>query len=98
MTDGEPTLLQGAVVDPAVVLGAGVVIGPNAVVLAAEPGSPQTSLADGVLIGANATVVGGVSVGIRARVELGAVVTRSVPAQAVVAGNPARIVGYQDAP
>jgi UDP-2-acetamido-3-amino-2,3-dideoxy-glucuronate N-acetyltransferase len=39
-----------------------------------------------------------VTVGFNARVEPGAVVTRAVPAQAIVEGNPARIVGYQDAP
>jgi len=46
----------------------------------------------GASIGTNATVLGGVTVGERAIVGAGAVVTRDVPAGATVAGNPARIL------
>ncbi|MFA5683785.1 MAG: WxcM-like domain-containing protein [Lysobacteraceae bacterium] len=48
----------------------------------------------GASIGANATVLPGVVIGSGAMVGAGAVVTRSVPANAIVIGNPARIVGY----
>ena len=44
----------------------------------------------GAAIGANATVVCGVTVGESALVAAGSVVTRDVPAYALVAGNPAR--------
>jgi acetyltransferase-like isoleucine patch superfamily enzyme/dTDP-4-dehydrorhamnose 3,5-epimerase-like enzyme len=47
-------------------------------------------------IGANATILPGVTIGQNAMVGAGAVVTRSVPPNAIVAGNPARIVGYVD--
>jgi UDP-2-acetamido-3-amino-2,3-dideoxy-glucuronate N-acetyltransferase len=47
-------------------------------------------------IGANATVLPGLTIGRDAMVGAGAVVTRSVPPAAIVAGNPARIVGYVD--
>jgi hypothetical protein len=47
-------------------------------------------------IGANATVAPGVEIGRGAVVEAGAVVTHDVPANAIVAGNPARIVAYAD--
>ncbi len=47
-------------------------------------------------IGANATVLPGLSIGRNAMVGAGAVVTRSVPPNAIVVGNPARIVGYVD--
>jgi acetyltransferase-like isoleucine patch superfamily enzyme len=46
----------------------------------------------GASIGSNATILCGVEIGERAVVGAGAVVTKSVPAGAVVAGNPARIV------
>ena len=47
----------------------------------------------GARIGVNATLLPGVEVGAQALVGAGAVVTRDVPPGAVVAGNPARIVG-----
>lgn len=51
----------------------------------------------GASIGANATILPGITIGQRAMVAAGAVVTRPVPPLAVVAGNPARIIGYAQA-
>ncbi|MFN9710143.1 MAG: acyltransferase [Bacteroidota bacterium] len=47
-------------------------------------------------IGANATIIGGVEIGSYALVGAGAVVTKNVPAHAIVAGNPAKIIGWVD--
>jgi acetyltransferase-like isoleucine patch superfamily enzyme/dTDP-4-dehydrorhamnose 3,5-epimerase-like enzyme len=57
----------------------------------------QTLIENGASIGANATLLPGITIGRNAMVGAGAVVTRSVPAHAIVVGNPARIVGYVDA-
>jgi UDP-2-acetamido-3-amino-2,3-dideoxy-glucuronate N-acetyltransferase len=57
----------------------------------------ETRIEDGASIGANATVLPGLTIGRRAMVGAGAVVTHSVPAHAIAVGNPARIVGYVDA-
>ncbi|MBV8550985.1 MAG: N-acetyltransferase [Acidobacteriaceae bacterium] len=44
-------------------------------------------------IGSNVTVLGGVSIGKKALIGAGAVVTRDVPDYAIVAGVPARVIG-----
>ncbi|MBJ7575054.1 WxcM-like domain-containing protein [Luteimonas sp. MC1828] len=54
----------------------------------------ETVVEDGASIGANATLLPGVRIGRGAMIGAGAVITRSVPANAIVVGNPARIVGY----
>lgn len=56
-----------------------------------------TEIDAGASIGANATILPGIKVGRQAMVGAGSVVTRSVPPNAIVIGNPARIVGYVDA-
>jgi acetyltransferase-like isoleucine patch superfamily enzyme/dTDP-4-dehydrorhamnose 3,5-epimerase-like enzyme len=48
-------------------------------------------------IGANATILAGTVVGANAMVGAGAVITRNVPPNAIVTGNPARITGYVSA-
>jgi acetyltransferase-like isoleucine patch superfamily enzyme len=57
----------------------------------------ETVVRRGASIGANATILPGLTIGERAMVGAGCVVTRNVPANAIVVGNPARIVGYVDA-
>lgn len=51
-----------------------------------------TQIRRGASIGANATIVCGVTVGERAMVGAGAVVTRDVPPDTLVVGNPARVL------
>ena len=57
----------------------------------------STHVCVGASIGAGATILPGVKIGRGTMVGAGAVVTRSVPSNAIVVGNPARIVGYVDA-
>ena len=52
-----------------------------------------TRIRRGASIGSNATVIAGVTVGLRALVGAGAVVTKDVPDYAIVAGVPARVIG-----
>lgn len=52
----------------------------------------STLVQRGATIGSGATILCGVTVGAYATVGAGSVVTRDVPAHAVVAGNPARLL------
>lgn len=61
---------------------------------AAEPENARpVSIGRGVFIGARAIILKGVTIGDRAIVGAGAVVTKDIPARAIAAGNPARVVG-----
>lgn len=105
-------IAEGAVLGERVVVGSGTQLSPGAcleddvhvaagVVFAQHHGAQAqtpTSVRSGAFVGANATLLAGVTVGTNARVEPGAVVTRSVPPNAIVTGNPAQIVGYVNTP
>lgn len=54
----------------------------------------NTTLKSGATIGANATILPGITVGENAMIGAGAVVTKDVPPNAVVTGNPAKIVRF----
>jgi UDP-2-acetamido-3-amino-2,3-dideoxy-glucuronate N-acetyltransferase len=53
----------------------------------------NTKVKSGASIGANSVILPGVTIGEMALVGAGSVVTKNVPDKAVVAGNPARLVG-----
>lgn len=57
----------------------------------------RTLIKRGASIGANATIVCGITLHEGAFVAAGAVVTRDVPAYALVAGVPARVIGWMSA-
>jgi UDP-2-acetamido-3-amino-2,3-dideoxy-glucuronate N-acetyltransferase len=91
------TLYDGVVIE------GDVFIGPNAVFtnvrnprafLKHSGAYPPTLIRRGASIGANATLVCGVTVGCYALVGAGAVVTRDVADHEMVAGNPARAMGW----
>lgn len=54
----------------------------------------QTIIEKGASIGANATILPGIVIGKNAMIGAGSVVTKSVPPGTIVAGNPAKIIGY----
>lgn len=63
--------------------------------IASEDWSPARTLVKyGASIGAGAIILPGITIGRWAMIGAGAVVTKDVPDQAIVVGNPAHIAGY----
>src|SRR3990170_662628 len=83
-------------------LGNRVFVGPHAVFtndMYPRADSPDwkivpTRVEDGASVGANATILCGVTIGRNAMVAAGAVVTKDVPPHALVAGVPAKVIGW----
>ena len=96
---------KGTMIDMRTVLGGRATVGDRChigagTVLAGvvEPASATPVIVeDDVVIGANAVVIEGIRIGKGAVVAAGAVVSEDVPAGAVVAGSPARVVKQKDA-
>jgi UDP-2-acetamido-3-amino-2,3-dideoxy-glucuronate N-acetyltransferase len=95
-------ICEGVTLEDEVFVGHGVMFTNDRLPRATRPdGTPQTEedwrlehtvVRRGASIGSNATILCGLEIGERAVVGAGAVVTRSVPPGAVVAGNPARVI------
>jgi len=106
VTGSHCTVNPYAVVRGRVTLGEGVRVGAHASVLGFNHGfadvtepvyrqaisSKGIALDDDVWVGSNALILDGVRVGAHSVVAAGAVVTKDVPAYAVVGGNPARVL------
>ena len=54
----------------------------------------ETFVKKGASIGSNATILCGITIGENALIGAGSVVTKNVPENAIVAGNPAKIIKY----
>ena len=95
---------EGTMIDMGAVLGGRATVGRNCHVGAGAvlagviepPSATPVIVEDDVVIGANAVLLEGVHVGKGAVIAAGAVVTADVPANAVAAGTPAKIIKYRD--
>ncbi len=67
-------------------------------IFAGRPEHPKTMIGDDVWIASRATIIAGIRIGSGAIVAAGAVVTRDVEEYAIVAGVPARTIGYRFTP
>jgi acetyltransferase-like isoleucine patch superfamily enzyme len=94
-------ICEGVTIEPGVFVGHGVTFINDRYPRAVNAGGQLKTEADwncqktvvkrGAAIGSGATLLGGITIGENAMVGAGSVVTKDVPAHAVVAGNPARI-------
>lgn len=94
-------LCEGVHIEDNVFIGHGVMFTNDLFPRATNPdGSPQTDadwkliethVKKGASIGSNATILCGITIGENALVGAGAVVTKDVPANTIVAGSPARV-------
>jgi UDP-perosamine 4-acetyltransferase len=97
-------ILPGAIIQSAAVIGDNVLINSGAIIehhcqlsnnVHIAPGaclSGNVNVGPGTFIGAGSTIIQGVHVGSNATIGAGSVVVRDVPDNAVVVGNPGRIV------
>ncbi len=84
------------IVDPGARIGHNCSLAQN-VTVGTAPGGPLRGapvIGNRVFIGAHSVLVGAITVGDDAMICAGSVVNRSVPARAVMMGNPARVVSY----
>ena len=97
-------ICEGVHISDQVFIGHGVMFTNDLFPRATNPdGSPQTDadwhlietyVQKGASIGSNATILCGITIGENALVGAGAVVVKDVPNNAIVAGNPAKIIKY----
>lgn len=95
-------ICEGVTIEDDVFIGHGVIFINDAYPRATTPGGKlqkeqdwivqRTLIKKGASIGSGATILSNVTVGEHAIVGAGSVVTKDVPADAIVAGNPARVV------
>lgn len=85
---------SGIVIHGETKIGKNFVLHQNTTIGTNDNGVPE--IGDNVSIGANVVIIGKIKIGNNVTIGAGSVVTKDVPDNAVVVGNPIRIIGFND--
>lgn len=83
---------QGLVVNKFTRIGDNVVLRHNTTIGNSVPDGGAPTLGNGVSVGANSVIIGDIYIGNNSIIGAGSVVVKDVPANVVVAGNPAKVI------
>ena len=86
----------GLIVHPGTIIGENVKLHHNTTIGASMPSGQPPRIGDNVIIGANSVVLGDISIGNGVIIGAGSVVVKDVPENAIVVGNPAKIIRYRN--
>jgi UDP-2-acetamido-3-amino-2,3-dideoxy-glucuronate N-acetyltransferase len=92
-------ICEGVTIEDEAFIGHGVMFVNDKYPLSVAPPPPEwerVRVCRGASIGSNATILGNITIGANALVGAGSVVTHDVPENAIVAGNPARLLRMKD--
>ena len=82
----------GLVVNENTIIGDNVTLRQNTTIGNTHSGGPSPVIGNNVNVGANCVVLGGITIGDNVIIGAGTVVTKNVPSNCVVVGNPAKVI------
>jgi serine acetyltransferase len=85
----------GIIIHPDVIIGDNVKLHQNTTIGKGSDNKPPI-IGNNVVVGANCVIIGNIKIGDGAIIGAGAVVTKDVPPNAIVVGNPAHIIKYRN--
>lgn len=84
----------GLIIHPKTIIGDNVTLHQNTTI-GISSGSKPPTIGNNVLIGANSVIIGNIHIGDNSIIGAGSVVIKDVPQNAIVAGNPAKVIKYR---